>query len=159
MTEICEEKRRLIEEIGVMLRGRTELSPLATRIYASLILSSIQGLTFNGIIRTTQASKSATSNNLNVLLKLGFVEYYTKPGDRKRYFRTSQSYARKAMEQHKNLYEKELEIVDKITNYNKEHNPDKFKNEKSLDNLFQDYLLEQRQRITFRIKEIKIAQG
>lgn len=152
--ELAQEKKQLVEDVGVLLEERANLSPLASRIYALLILSSYDGMSFEEIVNTMQASKSSVSSNLNVLLQLHYVDYYTKPGDRKRYFRTSQFYIKNTMEQQVHLIEKELKIVQKINHFNKNNNPEKFKNEKSLGLLFQEHLEDQRTKINQKIKEI-----
>lgn len=157
--ELSTQKKQLIEEVGVLLEERANLSPLASRIYALLILSSYDGMSFEHIVNTMQASKSSVSSNLNVLLQLHYIEYYTKSGDRKRYFRTSQFYIKNTMEQQVHLIEKELNIVKKINLFNKENNPEKFKNEKSLGLLFEEHLEEQRSRINQKLKEIEAFQN
>ncbi|SHI37490.1 DNA-binding transcriptional regulator GbsR, MarR family [Arenibacter nanhaiticus] len=155
MQDKYEEKRILIEEMGVALEERADLTPLAARIYAALILSCYEGLLFEEIIAITQASKSSVSNNLNILVQLHYVEYYTRPGDRKRHFRTTKYYVRNAMEQYEKLIERELDMVKKINAYNKEYNPQKFKNENSVGILFQEYLTEQREKIKTTIEGVK----
>ncbi|MFB9058261.1 GbsR/MarR family transcriptional regulator [Mariniflexile ostreae] len=154
MEHISKEQKQLIEEVGLMLEERSDLSPLAARIYAALILSCYDGLSFDNIIQITQASKSSVSSNINVLIQLHYIEYYTKPGDRKRYFRTSRFYIMNTMEQHLFTIDKELEIVQKINTFNKANNPDKFKNEKYLGSLFEEYLKDQREKITSKLKKI-----
>jgi DNA-binding transcriptional regulator GbsR (MarR family) len=152
--ELSIKKKTLIEDVGVLLEEKANLSPLSSRIYALLILSSYDGMSFEGIVTTMQASKSSISSNINVLLQLHYIDYYTKPGDRKRYFKTSQFYIKNTMEQQIHLIEKELTIVQKINNFNKENNPEKFKNEKSLGILFQEHLENQRTKINETLKEI-----
>lgn len=152
--ELSKEKKELIEDVGVLLEERANLSPLASRIYALLILSCYDGMSFEDVVHTMQASKSSVSSNLNVLLQLHYVDYYTKPGDRKRYFRTSQFYIKNTMEQQVHLIDKELKIVQKVNQFNKDYNPQKFKNEKSLGLLFQEHLEEQRTKINEKIEEI-----
>ena len=44
-------------------------------------------LTFDEIRNALGLSKSSTSAAINLLLSLGSIEYRTRPGDRKRYFR------------------------------------------------------------------------
>lgn len=149
----------LIEEIGLALEERAGLAPLATRIYASLILSSNAGLTFDEIIDITEACKSSVSSNLNVLLQLDYVEYYTKTGDRKRYFKTSKNYVKNAMKQYEDLLNKELEIVNKINDFNKLNNPEKFNKEKSVGSLFREYLIGQLDFISLKIREISHFQN
>lgn len=152
--ELLENKKILIEEVGVLLQERANLSPLAARIYALLILSSYEGLSFEKIVQLMQASKSSVSSNINVLLQLHYIDFYTKPGDRKRYFKTSQFYIKSTLEQQIHLLEKELNVVQKINHFNKENNPEKFKDEKSLGLLFQGYLENQRNVINEKLKEI-----
>jgi len=151
---ITEEKQRLIEEVGIRVEKKTLLSPLAARIYATLILSSEDGLAFEEIVEINNASRSSASNNLKVLVQLGFVAYYKKSGDRKRYYRCANGYVKNAIQQHRTLLAKELEIVEKINNFNKRNNPTKFDKEKNISQVFQDYLKDEGERINKKIKEI-----
>lgn len=145
----------LVEEIGMAIEQRAHLSPLAARIYAALILSSEEGLTFDEIVEWHQASKSSVSNNLNVLIKLNHVEYYTKPGDRKRYFRTSKFYVKSAMEKYHEHFEQELRVLEKINTFNRQHNPEKFKNETSVGTVYQEYLADLIEGFQKKIEEIE----
>jgi len=154
MINKTEEKRMLIEDIGIILEYRADLAPLAARIYATLLISSNEGLTFDEIMEIVQASKSTVSNNLNILVQLSYVEYFTRPGNRKRYFKTSQFYVKNALEQYMALLNKELEIINRIDAYNEENNPEKFNNEKSIRSLFREYLNEERNLIEVKIQEI-----
>ena len=149
-----QEKRMLIEDIGMILEYRADLAPLAARIYATLLISSNEGLTFDEIIETVQASKSTVSNNLNILLQLNYVEYFTKPGNRKRYFKTSQFYVKNALEQYMALLEKEFNIINRVDTYNQKNNPEKFNKEKSVRSLFREYLNEECNLIKIKIQEI-----
>lgn len=130
----------LIEEIGVLIEERAFLSPLAARIYATLILESDEGLTFEAITELHKASKSSVSNNLKVLVKLKYISYYTKPGNRKRYFKASKFYVKTAMENYAQLFEKEIEVIDKINGFNKTNHPEKFYSKLSEENQYQSYL-------------------
>ncbi len=152
-------KKQLIEEVGIVLETHVHLSPLAARIYATLTLSPKEGLNFIEIINITKASKSAISNSLNILLQLRFVEFYTKSGERKRYFKTSQFFINNIMRQHQLIMEKELQIVQKINAFNKENNPEKFKNEESIGFLFQEYLEEQGATINEKLIKIEAFQN
>ena len=138
--KISKEHSLLIEEIGLVIEERAALSPLSARIYATLILASDDGLTFEDIAEIHQASKSAVSNNLNILIKLEYVSYFTKPGERKRYLKASKFYVKTAIEKYSELFEKEVNIVGKINEFNKKYNPEKFKNERSGATLYQEYL-------------------
>ena len=84
--ELTEKQRKLIEEVGV-LHEQNGMQPAAARILALLLVSARTELTFEEIYEALNLSKSATSNALNFLLSTGKVEYLTRPGERRRYFR------------------------------------------------------------------------
>lgn len=66
---------------------RSGSAPAEARILALLAVCDITELTFEEIYQTLLISKGAASNGINRLLGHGRIEYITKPGDRKRYFR------------------------------------------------------------------------
>ena len=155
MKKISKERSVLIEEVGLIIEERADLSPLAARIYASLILASDTGLTFDNISEAHQASKSAVSTNLKVLVRLKYVEYHTKFGERKRYFRASKFYVKTAMEKYNELFEREIAIVDKINNFNKENNPEKFEEEKSIGAIYKESLYHLSEGFKKRIEQVE----
>lgn len=152
---ISNEKLKLIEEIGLRLETRLQIAPLAARIYALLTLSSYDGLTFEEIREIIGSSKSSTSVNLNVLTQLNHIEFYTKSGDRKRYFRVSRYFQLTSLEAQLQSLENELALVEKINAYNKEHFPEKFTNEKSLGDITTDYLKKMQALVAISIEKIK----
>lgn len=79
----------LIEKLGLIFENG--LQPAAARIAALLLVSDRLELTFDEIRELLNLSKSATSNALNLLLTMEKIEYITKPGDRKRYFKSNLS--------------------------------------------------------------------
>ena len=123
MKNYSKEHSVLIEDIGLVLEERADLSPLAARIYSTLILSSDDGLLFEDITEMHHASKSSVSNNLNVLVKLKYIEYYTKVGERKKFYRAAKYYVKTALEKYNDMFEKELEMLEKINSFNKINNP------------------------------------
>ncbi len=148
------EQQQLIEEIGQVNEERLGLSPLAARIYALLVLSSYDGLTFDEIKEYVAASKSSTSVNINVLTQLNHVEYYTKSGDRKRYFRVAKNYHRQALERYYQSLDKDIAMLDRINGFNKAHYPEKFKQEKSIGSIMQNYFKEQQKLTKDTVKKI-----
>jgi DNA-binding transcriptional regulator GbsR (MarR family) len=80
----------LIEKIGIYFEQG--MQPAAARILALLIVTDEEAFSFDGIREALKLSKSATSNGINFLLSAKKIEYFTKSGDRKRYFRWSPSY-------------------------------------------------------------------
>lgn len=149
------EQEQLIEKIGVGIEERLNLSPLASRIYALLILSSYDGYTFEEIREIIQASKSSTSVNINVLTQLDYITYYTKPGDRKRYFKLAKYASLISLEVYHQAIEKEMELIQEVNAYNKKHHLEKFTDEQSLGSVFQDYLIEKQQLVERTIAKMK----
>jgi len=84
---ITEEQLKLVEKLGVMFEG-PGIQPAAARVLALLMVSDKLELTFDEIREVLNLSKSATSNALNLMVYAEKLEYITKPGDRKRYFRS-----------------------------------------------------------------------
>ena len=83
------EKRKdiLIERMGCAMEKEEKMAPLAARIVATLILTDKEGISFDQLVHNLNASKSTISTHLEQLQTIGRVSYFTKPGDRKRYFR------------------------------------------------------------------------
>ena len=84
---LTQEQRNLIEKMGVF-QERTGMPPTEARVIALLLVADETELTFEEIRELLHISKSAASNALNMLLKTNKIEYITKSGDRKRYFKT-----------------------------------------------------------------------
>ncbi|MCO5247521.1 MAG: hypothetical protein M9887_01015 [Chitinophagales bacterium] len=85
-----EQKKIFIEKIGVKTENHGH-SPLAGRIIGTLLLADPSYMTFEELCDYLSASKSSISTNLKLLMSesIAMVEYFTLPGDRKRYFRIS----------------------------------------------------------------------
>lgn len=146
---------RLIEEIGVLFEQTHDLTPLAARIYVIMILSPKDGYAFEEIVEITQASKSSVSTQLNLLMQLNRVEYFTKSGDRKRYFRASKVYLKFRLEELLENIQKEMELAEKLSKFNKDNNPEKFEEYKPLTSLFKDYLTAQEENLKTAITKMK----
>ncbi|MGK4566724.1 GbsR/MarR family transcriptional regulator [Flavobacterium sp. 3HN19-14] len=84
------EKDALIEMFVIHFEKLYNLPPLGARILGILILDSCNtGITFESLVERLDASKSSVSTNLNLLLKLGKINYYNISGDRKKYFKAA----------------------------------------------------------------------
>jgi DNA-binding transcriptional regulator GbsR (MarR family) len=79
-------RKQLVEKLGVHIEGKEQIAPLAARILAILILTGKQGITFDALVSELSASKSTISTHLTNLQAASRITYYTKPGDRKKYF-------------------------------------------------------------------------
>lgn len=143
MENCNKEKKQLIEEIGLHFEQTHNISPLAARIYAMMILSPSDGHSFEEIVEISGASKSSVSTQLNVLIQLKKVEYFTKSGDRKRYFRASKLYLKKTLEEYDQVINREISITEKIIAYNKKHNQKKFQENGKMALVFKSYLEKQ----------------
>lgn len=85
-TEICNRKQDLVERLGVYMEQKEQLAPLAARILSYVVLTGKTGTTFEDLVRDLSASKSTISTHLNHLSDLKRLVYFTKTGDRKKYY-------------------------------------------------------------------------
>jgi len=116
MADIKKEKEELIEMFGVHFENYHNLPPLGARILATLILDGCRcGITFEDLVERMGASKSSVSTNLNLLLKLGKINYYTLPGDRKKYFKPSPFSER--LSNYMKMLSFEKDIIDRMICY------------------------------------------
>jgi len=114
--DIKKEKEELIEMFGIHFESLYHLPPLAARILGNLIIdSSKTGITFEDLVERTVASKSSVSTNLNFLLKIGKITYYTLPGDRKKYFKPAPFSER--MTNYLKIMEFEKQLIDRMLTY------------------------------------------
>ncbi len=112
------EKEEIIELFGVHFETNHNLPPLASRILGTLIVDSCRaGITFEELVERTGASKSSVSTNLNLLLKMGKIVYYTVPCDRKKYFKPSPISER--FSSYMKIIELEKKIAERIIAYRK----------------------------------------
>ncbi len=116
-------RSKLIETLGLHLEAEYGLPPLAARIYAELVLTDDQGLTFDDCLARRGASKGSVSTALSLLQKMGTITYYTKPGDRRRYFTIAarKAFFRSKLEEQLKKIEKDRAIITLVNDYNKEH--------------------------------------
>ncbi len=84
--ELIKVKLYLIEKLGVYFEREEHLAPVAARIFAHIILTGKVGVTFDSLVDDLQASKSTVSTNLSHLQNLEKISYFTKTGNRKKYF-------------------------------------------------------------------------
>ena len=118
MADLKKEREELIEMFGIHFESLHHLPPLGSRILATLILDGCsRQFTFEDFIEMTGASKSSVSTNLNMLLKLGKITYYTLPGDRKKYYRPSAFSER--FDNYIKMIAFEKEIITRMLDYRK----------------------------------------
>jgi len=117
--ELQKEKNKLIEEMGLHLEKEEKLSPVAARMFASILLTCKEGTTFEELTKEMQASKSTVFTHLNMLETGNRIEHFTKPGDRKRYYITKSNQFIKFIDEKINTCEKEKSLQQKILEYKK----------------------------------------
>ena len=115
-------REHLIEKLGVHVENKEQLAPLAARILATLVLKGRQGETFENLVSELNASKSTIFTHLTTLQALHRITYYTKSGDRKKYFILSPNALIQSMDETIQNWKEEHEIHREISNFKVEFN-------------------------------------
>ncbi len=150
-------KEEIIETLGLHLEKEYNLPPLAARIYAILILTDEDGITFEDCLAKRGASKSSTSTSLNLLQNMGLVTYFTKPGDRRRYFITAKkkTFFLSKLQENLNRVETEKNIITLVLDYHKKHNPKKYEEGQVRTQVYLDYANENEKILKKSIKKLE----
>lgn len=119
--ELNNRKKQLIEQLGVHIEA-DNLAPLAARIFATLILTGEKGVTFDELVKDLCAGKSSISTHLDHLQASNRVRYYTKSGDRKRYFIINPDLMLNLIDEKITKWEKEKKIHEDVLAYKEERN-------------------------------------
>ncbi|PKG53506.1 MULTISPECIES: GbsR/MarR family transcriptional regulator [Olleya] len=127
--DICKEKMALVEKLGVHLENREQLAPVAARILAYIILTGKKGTTFEDMVTVLCASKSTISTHLNHLQDLNKIQYFTKTGDRKKYFVIKKDTIIQHIDKMVNHWNEERIIHLEIKDYKETINNTKIENE------------------------------
>jgi DNA-binding transcriptional regulator GbsR (MarR family) len=116
MNNIQKEREEIIEIFGIHFESLFHISPLSARILGVLIVDGgWSGLTFETLIEKLGASKSSISTNLNLLLKMEQITYFTVAGDRKKYYRPAPLSNRLC--NYLKIIKSEEEIIDRMIDY------------------------------------------
>jgi len=97
--QITEAKKRLVEKLGVFFEGQGR-TPAEARIIGLFLVADQIEMTLEDIQQTLSISKSAVSNAINILLLTQQIDYMTKPGDRKKYYKSKIEQWMTHVEQH-----------------------------------------------------------
>lgn len=154
---IMSNRRELIETLGVHLESDYGLPPLAARIYADLVLTDDQGLTFEDCQSNHAASKGSVSTALNLLQKMGIVAYYTRPGERKRRFTIAarKTFFRSKLEEQQKKLEKDRAIIEMVNNFNKQHNKEHYLRYGQRTELYLDFLDQSEKLVRSSLEQFK----
>jgi len=150
-------KEELIEDLGVHFEGLYHLPPLACRIYSILILNGYDGMTFDQLMGQTEASKSSVSTSINLLIQTDKVDYFTKAGDRKRYFRNRKNHLKLRLGNYKNLIEREIELFGKTSAYLKAFNLKTYKENLCYTTIYIDHLKESKKILEATLDKLENA--
>lgn len=115
MSELSKDRDELVELFGIHFETHYNLPPLAGRIMGTLIVDCKKAMTFDALVEKLAASKSSISTNLNLLLKMGKIRYFTIPGDRKKYYKPAPFSER--LEGYVKMVEEEKKLVEKMLVY------------------------------------------
>ena len=115
--ELVSQRNQLIEELGVLMERKHQLSPVAARILSTLILTGKEGSTFDQLVQNLNVSKSTVSIHLDQLQHTNKIKYFTKPGDRKRYFVINPNLTVDVIDEMTAQWKTEKEIHQKILQY------------------------------------------
>lgn len=142
MDSTCQEKMHLVEKLGVHLENREKLAPVAARIMSYIILTGKKGTTFEEMVTVLCASKSTISTHLNHLQDLNKIEYFTKTGDRKKYFVINRDMVVQHIDNMMNEWQEVRELHLEIKEYKETINTQKIENddEKFDLNFHNDYI-------------------
>lgn len=94
-------QRQLVETLS-RINEHDGMQPVAGRIYVLLMVMDKENFTFDEIVEELNISKSSASIAIKMLQIRGLIEYFTLPGDRKRYFRIKRHEPFKLFEEFKN---------------------------------------------------------
>ena len=126
--KVCQKKMGLVEKLGVHLEDREHLAPVAARILAYIILTGKKGSTFEDMVTILCASKSTISTHLNHLQGLNKIVYFTKTGDRKKYFIINKDMVVQHIDTMINRWGEQREMHLEIKNYKETINNNKIDN-------------------------------
>jgi DNA-binding transcriptional regulator GbsR (MarR family) len=118
MDNIQKEREEVIEILGIHFESLYKIPPLAGRILGLLIVDGCKsGLNFENIVGKLSASKSSISTNINLLLKMEKIYYFTITGDRKKYFKPAPLSDR--LSNYLKMIEAEVLVINKMHDYRK----------------------------------------
>mgnify|MGYP006195333883 CR=1 FL=1 len=153
--DLEQQKSELIELLGVQLES-DNLAPLAARIFATLILTGREGITFEQLVLDLNASKSSISSHLEHLQTSQRVKYFTKPGDRKRYFIVHPNLMVNVIDEMTSKWETEKELHQRVLDYKKEYNKKATEKDHLFDLEFQQDFLTFLEEATSAIQKFKL---
>ena len=114
---VQDQKNQLVEKLGVHFETKYRLAPVAARIFSYIVLKGRSGTTFTDLVVNLGASKSTISTHLNNLLAIKKIVYFTKPGDRKKYFTINEDSIALSIDEMIESWQKQRELHIEIKKY------------------------------------------
>lgn len=115
-------KKDLIEKLGVYIEVERKVPPIAARILATLIINGCKGTTFDQLVTDLEASKSTISTHLTNLESQSSIVYFTKCGDRKRYYTMKSGYITRKINSLSEQWSREIELQKEVISYKNDFN-------------------------------------
>lgn len=139
---VCKQKQALVEKLGVFIETKDQLAPVAARILSYIILTGKVGTTFEDLVSKLCASKSTISTHLNHLHDLKKIVYFTKVGDRKKYFVINQDAIIQGIDDMIETWHNQKELHIEIRDYKEKSNANNPDEDSKFDLEFHDdYIL------------------
>jgi DNA-binding transcriptional regulator GbsR (MarR family) len=154
MSNLEKDREELVELFGVFFESTHLLPPLGARILANLIVDSRGNhITFDELVERMGASKSSVSTNLNLLVKLGKITYFTLPGDRKKYYKPTPFSDR--FDNYLKMIALEKVLVEKMTAYRDKSLCPKSKSDIEMVKVYNEHLNEMERLILKSVNDFK----
>ncbi|MGC1630617.1 MAG: transcriptional regulator [Gelidibacter sp.] len=154
-SEICNKKQDLVERLGVYMEQREQLAPLAARILSYVMLTGKIGTTFEDLVRDLCASKSTISTHLNHLSDLKRLVYFTKTGDRKKYYTINEDSIIQSIDSLMESWIVQKELHQEIKKYKDEINLQNHENTTKYDLDFHDNYIEFLEEVTKSVSKLR----
>lgn len=148
-------KKKLVERLGVFIENEDNMAPLEARIFSTLILTGNSGITFENIVKDLNASKSTICTHLNTLQVTGRVSYFTKTGDRKRYFNVAPNRLVQVMNEMLDKWNQQYDIHTDIIAYKKDANKFNDSHSEDFDTKFHENYLQFLEEVSGAVKKLK----
>ncbi|MFT5749890.1 MAG: DNA-binding transcriptional regulator GbsR (MarR family) [Ancylomarina sp.] len=117
LQELEEQKKILVERYGLFMEKKDRFTPISARIFATLLINKENGSTFDELVHFLGASKSTISTNLKSLQESDTIDFFTKPGDRKKYFTLNPVGFLSRIEDDLKMYKTEHQLATEVVNF------------------------------------------
>lgn len=153
--KVCQEKQNLVERLGVFMEQKEQLAPVAARIMSYIVLTGKTGTTFEDLVRDLCASKSTISTHLNHLADLKRILYFTKTGDRKKYYTINDDSIIQSIDTLMESWMTQNELHVEIKNYKRKINDQNLEGASKFDLDFHDNYIQFLDEVTRSVSKLR----